>query len=123
MTVITSSFYDDRCYLEISGHACPQDGDGYCMPYEGDEGIGYDEETGHVCAAVSVLVMTVTEKLRRFESDGAFISSDVTVEPGYACFELEVRHGFADEVRYLLDTIMLGFELLEENYPECVSVA
>lgn len=122
MTIITSSFYDDRCYLEISGHACPQDGDGYCMPCE-NEDYGYDEEAQRACAAVSVLVMTVTEKLRRFESDGAFISSEVTVEPGYACFDLEVRRGYADEIRYLLDTIMLGFELLEENYPECVNVA
>lgn len=120
MTIITNSFYDDRCYLEISGHACPADGDGYCMPYEDD---GSDGETERACAAVSVLVMTVTEKLRRFESDGAFISSDVTVEPGYACFDLEIRRGYSDEIRNLLDTIMLGFELLEENYPDCVSVA
>lgn len=119
MTVISNSFYDDRCYLEISGHACPTEGDGYRMPNEGGE-RNADEE--RACAAVSILVLTVTERLLRFESDGAFISSLVTVEPGYACFDLEIRRGFTDEIRDMIDTVMLGFELLEENYPECVSV-
>lgn len=67
--------------------------------------------------------MTALEKVRGLDGDGAFKNAAVTVEPGYACFDLETREEYADEVRHTFDVIMLGFELLEENYPDLVSVA
>lgn len=117
MTCITGGFYDDKCYIEISGHACTEAGGGYGMPSDTGEGDPL------ACAAVSVLVMTALEKVKMLDSDGAFISSYVTVEPGYALFDLEIRAEYADELKHAIDTLMLGFELLEENYPDCVSVA
>ncbi len=117
MTCVTGGFYDEKCYFEISGHACRENGGEYGMPTELDGGEPL------ACAAVSVLVMTALEKVRALDSDGAFSSASVTVEPGYACFDLETREEYADEVRHAFDLILLGFELLEENYPDCVSVA
>ena len=117
MTCVTGGFYDEKCYFEISGHACSENDGSYGMPSEVGEGDPL------ACAAVSVLVMTALEKVRALDSDGAFISSYVTVEPGYACFDLETRAEYAEELRHAFDTLMLGFELLEENYPDCVSVA
>ena len=115
MTVVTYGNYDDRCFFEVSGHAC---GEAMRMPVEG---IG-DGESSLACAAASILVLTAAEKIERMQSEGAFIGSSITVEDGYAGFDLEVREERAEELQSVLDTLILGFELLEENYPECVSV-
>ena len=116
MTNIIGGFYDDKCYLEISGHACRE--------YDGEYGMPEETEGNPlVCAAISVLVMTALEKIKTFERDGAFICSSVTVESGYALFNFEVREEFSEEVRHCLETLMLGFELLEENYPDYISIA
>lgn len=119
MTVVNNAFCNDRCFIEISGHACRENGESYSMPFS--DSIT-DEGDNLACAAVSILVMTVTEKLLRLDSEGAFRNSSITVEPGYACFDLDIRDEYEDEVAYIFETVMLGFELLEENYPDCVSV-
>ncbi len=119
MTNITYALCDDRIYLEISGHACPEEGDGYRMP--DPEGAAV-ESSPLACAATSILVITATESLRRLESDGMFRSARVTVEDGYACFDLEMSETDAEYVGEILSPIITGFELLEENYPELVKV-
>ncbi len=116
MTNVTGGFYDDRCYFEISGHACRENDGVYGMPEE-DNG-----EDALACAAVSILVMTALEKVKALDGEGAFSNASVTVEAGYACFDLEAREEYAEETRHIFDVIMLGFELLEENYPELVNV-
>ena len=117
MTVVSSGCYNDRYYFEVSGHAYSEEGR---MP-SGDE---LEEKDGGslACAAASILVLTAAEKVERMQSEGAFLSSSVTVEPGYASFDLEAREERGEELRVIFDTLLLGFELLEENYPDCVSV-
>jgi len=117
MTRVTSGFAGDRFYYEISGHACVENG-GY---YETE--LNHDEfDDGRVCAAVSILVLTAAEKISRMESEGAFFNSNITVESGYCCFDLEARDEYASELSALFDLLNVGFELLEENYPQHVSV-
>lgn len=117
MTVVTSGCYNDRYYFEVSGHACGDDGR---MPCNVDtDCVGEDSLA---CAAASILVLTAAEKIERMQSEGAFLSSSVTVESGYASFDVEVREGREEEICVIFDTLLLGFELLEENYPDCVSV-
>ncbi len=117
MTNITYANGNGRIYLEIAGHACPEEGDGYRMP----EPRELDREKEPLaCAAASILVISVTETLRRLESDGLFRSARVTVEDGYACFDLELSESDAEYVGEVLSPIMTGFELLEENYPELI---
>lgn len=120
MTVVTSGYYDERYFFEVSGHACAEENGGYRMP-----SIDFSENDGEsalACAAASILVLTGAEEIEQLDSEGAFISSNITVEPGYACFELEVREEYSDKLKAIFDTLTLGFELLEENYPSCVSV-
>ena len=115
MTVVTYGSYDDRCFFEVSGHAC---GEEMRMP---GENTVYGESS-LACAAASILVLTAAEKIDRMQSEGAFISSSVSIEDGYAGFDLEVREERSEELQVIFDTLVLGFELLEENYPDCVSV-
>ena len=117
MTVVTSGCYNDRFYFEASGHAC-----GEQMRMPSGETIAVSGEDALACAAASILVLTATEKIERMQSEGAFTSSSITVEPGYAGFDLEVREDRCEELSVIFDTLLLGFELLEENYPDCVSV-
>ena len=117
VTVITSGRYNDRYYFEVSGHAC---GDENRMPCNGE--IEESGEGALACAAASILVLTATEKIEQMQSEGAFLSSSITVESGYASFDLEVRDERDEELGVIFDTLLLGFELLEENYPDCVSV-
>ena len=117
MTRVTGGFYDEKFYLEVSGHACEESGGVYEMP----SCLG-DDDSNLACAAVSILVLTAAEKIARLDSEGAFYNSSVTVESGYCCFDLDVRDEYADSLSALLDTLLVGFELLEENYPDLVSV-
>ncbi|MBE6609038.1 MAG: ribosomal-processing cysteine protease Prp [Ruminococcaceae bacterium] len=117
MTRITGGFYDDRFYLEVSGHACEERDGVYEMPSANRE-----DESALACAAVSILVLTAAEKIARLDSEGAFYNAGITVESGYCCFDLETRDEYSDTLSSLLDTLIVGFELLEENYPDLVSV-
>lgn len=117
MTVVTSGYYNDRYFFEANGHACNEEKK---MPVSVDDEMAGEEALA--CAAASILVLTATEKMERMQSEGAFLSSTITVEPGYAGFDIEVREDRAEELSVVFDTLILGFELLEENYPDCVSV-
>ncbi len=117
MTVVTSGYYEDRYFFEASGHACSED---KRMPSRSD--MEENGEEALACAAASILVLTAVEKIEKMQSEGAFLSSTITVEPGYAVFDLEVREEYIEELSVIFDTLLLGFELLEENYPECVNL-
>lgn len=117
MTRVTSGFAGDRFYYEISGHACVES----CGSYETSLSSETSED-GLVCAAVSILVLTAAERIALMESEGAFYSSSITIESGYCCFDLEARDEYASELSALFDLLTVGFQLLEENYPQHVSV-
>ena len=117
MTRVTSGFAGDRFYYEISGHACAESLGSYETSLSSEI-----SEDGLVCAAVSILVLTASEKITRMDSEGAFYNSSITIESGYCCFDLEAREEYLDELSALFDLLNLGFELLEENYPQYVSV-
>ena len=117
MTVVTSGYYNERFFFEVSGHASGESG-GMPSAIETDG----EDVSALACAAASILVLTAAEKIDRMQSEGAFLSASVTVEPGYANFDIEAREEHVDELSVIFDTLLLGFELLEENYPDCVSV-
>ncbi len=120
MTNITYAHCDERIYLEISGHACPGEGDSYSMPEPEEMPVG---EPALACAALSILVISITETLRRLESEGVFLASRMTVDSGYACFDLELDASDSERVCEILSPMISGFELLEENYPEMIRVS
>ncbi len=117
MTKINYALCDEKILLEISGHACPEDGDGYRMPDPEEMEL---DDSSLACAAVSILVISATEALRRLENEGAFRSANVIVEQGYALFDLTADEAEIARVAEKLEPMLIGFELLEENYPNVV---
>lgn len=117
MTVVTSGYYDERYFFEVSGHACRDDGG---MPSA--EECEVTGEEALACAAASILVLTAAERIERLQSEGAFLNASVDIEAGYAGFDLEVREEYREEMNVIFDTVLLGFELLEENYPDFISI-
>lgn len=94
--------------------------------------VGYDEEklemriAGHagsaqyghdlVCAAASILTLTLEETLRRACALGA----ESTKEPGYAKICSFAEGKDAERARAMYGAIFTGYELLEERYPEFI---
>ena len=113
MTRIVYGRYDDRFYLEASGHAVVEELFADC---------GCDEDDGgRVCAAVSALILTACEMLSELDSRGELSRLVTEIESGYAMLDAAPRYESAEAVEGVFDFLMTGFGLLEENYPECVS--
>ncbi len=116
MTKITYTTYNERYYFEATGHAVAEANDAF-------GGYGCDETEKAVCAAVSVLMLTAAGRLAEMEARGDFISSCITVEGGYALFDIEPRQGSAEKTEEIIENLIYGIALLEENYPELVMIA
>ena len=88
--------YDDRFYFEATGHA------------EGEP---------EVCAAMSILILSVAQRLEDMDSEGDMLHLSSEVREGYACFDVTPREDASEAVRETFATAMVGIELLEENHP------
>ena len=112
MTKIIYGNYGGRYYFEASGHAIAQDVIDTC---------GCDEEeSGAVCAAVSILVQAVCARLSEMESNGELIHLGSELQSGYACFDVTPRESSDGAVNEIFELLMAGLSLLEENYPDLV---
>ena len=112
MTKITSGCYDGRCYFEAVGHAVAED----------TEAFGDNTEGCAVCAAVSILMLTAARRLEEMDAQGDFINACITVESGYALFDINPRESVREQVEELIATLECGCSLLEENYPQLICV-
>lgn len=95
MTSIEYSINKNTIELTASGHA-------------GFDEIGKDI----VCSAISILIQTLVAEMGNVAD-----SYDFEMRGGYAWVKAE-----GDIVVHVLDTIITGFRLLEENYPEYIEV-
>ena len=113
MTKISYGSYDGGFYFEANGHAVSEELFG---------GYGCDEsDSKAVCAAISMLVLAARERLSELESEGGTYRLSSEVEEGYACFDVMPRECAAECVEEIFRTLMAGFGLLEENYPELIA--
>jgi uncharacterized protein YsxB (DUF464 family) len=104
MIKVKVSGYNERLYFEAVGHAQgEQDGD-------------------KVCAAISILMLSAAHRLKEMESNGDFYFSEITVENGYALFDIEPREDSRERVEEIVEILCAGITLLEENYPELVAL-
>ncbi len=115
MTKIVYTACNERCYFEATGHAVAQAENAFGT-------CGCDENEKAVCAAISILMLTAAGMLSEMESNGDFISSCITVEGGYALFDIEPRDDSREKTEQILQTLFYGASLLEENYPELVMI-
>jgi len=101
------------------------------------EHIGYGFEatiSGHagqnpggpdiVCAACSILAYTMLESILAIEEKGGLeeFSSSMDEEAGHYHIKLLARSWAHDEVEKIIDTISVGFALLQHKYPANVSL-
>jgi uncharacterized protein YsxB (DUF464 family) len=116
MTKITSSLYNERCYFEANGHAvCESDGFN-CAAVSGE-----DEKA--VCAAVSILMLAAYGRFAEMDANGDFVSAFLTLENGYALFDVQPREDARERTEEIIDMLMCGLSMLEENYPQLIQVA
>lgn len=74
-----------------------------------------------VCAGISMLVCTLSACLETQEARGLVRLQHRKVAPGDVAFQIAILTR-AEEVRAMLDTILTGFQLLQERYPENVAI-
>lgn len=112
-TVMTKVIFEEigqRYFFEVSGHA---------VTGEDVEAIGEGEA---VCAALSILILCAASRISEMDSRGDLISSHVSVESGYACFDIEPREDVIYAVKEMFDILLTGITLLEENFPALVCI-
>ena len=112
MTKVKVSGYNERVYFEASGHA-----------FSTVMGaIEMQNDAERVCAAISILMLSAAHRLKEMESAGDFYSSVITVENGYALFDIEPREDARERVEEIIEILCAGISLLEENYPAFITL-
>ncbi len=103
MTKITYIKSDDRRIIEISGHT----------------GL-INEQTDVGCAAVSMLVSLLVTALRIENNCGHLEYLICKTDSGDVKIDLIPVSDFKDRVYVTVDTVLLGFRMLAEEYPDHV---
>ncbi len=75
-----------------------------------------------VCAGVSALVCTLGAAVNRLDMRGVLEECRVQLCPGEAAVQCKAQGGFECLVRTVLDSLVLGLELLAEEYPERIEM-
>ncbi len=105
MTRVYFREYYDRYLLIVEGHA--------------DYNKNGDDI---VCAAVSVLVYTFLNMLKDEECDGRLKIRREALRDGYFCVEVEPFDFSKEKTKGIVETIVMGLALLNEEYPEFVKL-
>jgi len=89
---------------------------------EGHAGYAKDGQPDRVCAAASMLVCTAARRMEQLKKDGAVEQMVFWQKSGDARLEVTVSSFGHQLVREAMTTVMAGFRMLEEEYPEYVRV-
>ena len=104
--MITVTYYRNRHWLEVEGHA-------------------ETAEAGHdlVCAAVTILVRTLAANVLELSAEERRYVRypEVSMEEGKARVSCKPVHRFTNMVELIFDSVIRGFVLLSEQYPEAVT--
>ncbi len=112
MTRVSYGSYDERIYFEASGHAVA----------DAEGAFTGEGEAASVCAAVSILMLAAASKFDEMDRNGDFVYCNITVEPGYVCFDVQPREDARQATTDVIELLVCGIALLEENYPELVAL-
>ena len=96
---------------------CIQDRSEYTIDIDGH--AGYNPGMDIVCSAASILGYTLANALKDIEADKKIISMGEDGEIHICIIPVRVT---AEEARVIVNTIMLGYTLLADQYPDNVSV-
>lgn len=88
---------------------------------EGHSGLS---ETGSdiVCAGISTLAFTLTNSVLDEESHERLKLFRNVIRDGYVCLEFEAFEHAMERISGMVDTVVTGFLMLEEMYPEYVKM-
>lgn len=105
MTKVYFREYYDRYLIIVEGHS------------------GFNEKGKDiVCSAVSILVYTLLNMLKDEESDKRLILRREVVRDGYFCVEVEPFEFSKSRTKGIIDTVIMGLALLNEEYPKNVKL-
>lgn len=103
MTKVFYREYYDRYLIIIEGHAS-----------FGEKGSDI------VCSAVSILVYSLLNMLKDEEADKRLILRREVVSDGYFCVEVEPFDFSKNRTKGIIDTVIMGLSLLNQEYPDNV---
>lgn len=95
--------------------------DKYLLTVEGHSNFN-EKGKDIVCSAVSILVYTLLNMLKDEESDKHLILRREVVRDGYFCVEIEPFDFSKQRTKGIIDTVVMGFSLLNEEYPGFVKL-
>ena len=95
--------------------------DKFLIIIEGHSGFGAEGEDV-VCAGISTLAYTLLNTLLDEESAGNVRLIRNVVRDGYMCLEAECADYARERLKGIADTCITGFLMLEESYPQYVSM-
>ena len=105
MTKVFYREYYDRYLLIVEGHA------------------SFSEKgTDIVCSAVSILVYTLINMLKDEECDKRLTIKREIIRDGYFCVEVEPFDFSKSRTKAIIDTIIMGLALLNQEYPEYIEL-
>lgn len=80
--------------------------------------------TGHslVCTAVSTLTYTLAQSLICAQDDRKIRDLRYDLFSGKAFIEVSPEKSYRSEIETMIQTIIIGFELLENRYPEEIKI-
>ena len=102
MTTINCNQINDRYVIEITGHA------------------GYKPGNDIVCSAVSMLSYTLMECLE--QNNSCLMHSNISADNGEVFVDVEPYTEYRDKIDAIIETVMTGYRMLAETYPENVEV-
>jgi uncharacterized protein YsxB (DUF464 family) len=95
--------------------------DNVLITIEGHSGFSY-YGTDVVCAGISTLAFTLVNTILDEEAHGNLKLIRNFVADGIVCLEIQ-RFKFSKErIDGIIGTIMTGFYILEDNYPDCIKI-
>ena len=118
MTRITNTVYNERCYLEANGHATCEDK----SSLNNTSNTSTDDEKA-VCAAISILMLSAAQRFFEMDANGDFVSAFITLEDGYALFDVQPREDARERTEEIIEMLMCGLYMLEENYPQLIQIS
>jgi len=105
MICYQSDICTDRFIVSVDGHA------GYAPAGE-----------DIICAAASALALTLIEASHRFDEDGALSHFSYSIDKGSVQLDMTVKDWAMERVEAVVDAVTGGFLMLEEHYPEYITV-
>ncbi len=95
--------------------------DRFIISIEGHAGAA-PEGKDIVCAAASILALALVEGALRLDESGSLEHFSRSVAKGSVEVDFTVKDWARERAESLVDTVTGGFLMLEEHYPEFVSV-